>query len=201
MSNSDIDTSFVSETYARMSDDELIRVLTKEAYGLTPAALEIAKEEMKKRNLELTGVERGIAAQKKENYTLEEIDAYCSIIQQLPCPVTGSNDYKLNATVTAQTMSFIFFTNYEKKIVIGSPEALNKANNAALVKSVILGWWGLPWGIIRTIQSISVNLRNKKTNQQETPNDYLRSFVLSRIGEIEAYKNDKEKLSQLISRP
>ena len=69
----------------------------------------------------------------------------------------------------------------------------------ALIKTVILGWWGFPWGIIRTIQAIGINTKNKNTNDQQEPNDFLRSFVISNIGQIEAYKNDKEKLLALIS--
>ncbi len=62
-----------------------------------------------------------------------------------------------------------------------------------------MGWWGIPWGIIRTIQSIKHNIRCKKTNHLETPNQYLRGFTLTKIGQLETYKDDKSKLQQLIS--
>jgi hypothetical protein len=196
--SSGIDIQFVRETYQKMSDQDLIRVLTQDAADLTPEAQEVVKDEIKKRNLD-PNIARGIDAQQK-SYTVQEIDNYCEIIRNLPCPATGSTIDKLNATMIAEVMSFIIFTQYKKKIVIGSPNVLDKANNSALLKSVLLGWWGFPWGIIRTIQAIRVNIKNKKTNKLDTPNDYLRSYVLSKIGEIETYKDDKEKLQQIISR-
>ena len=54
-------------------------------------------------------------------------------------------------------------------------------------------------GVIRTIQAIGHNINSKRTNHLETPNNYLRSFVLSKVGQFETYRNDKEKLQQIIS--
>lgn len=101
--------------------------------------------------------------------------------------------------MTAEVMSFILFTHYQKKIIVGSPKSLNKKNLSAIIKTLLLGWWGFPWGPIRTIQAIFINIKNQRTSKQETPNNYLRSFVLSKIGEIETYKYNKEKLQQIIA--
>ena len=128
--SSGIDIQFVRESYQKMSDKDLIRTVTQDAAGLTPEAMEVVKEEIKRRKLD-TGIANAVDAQQK-TYTVEEIDSYCKIIQNLPCPVTGSTSEKLNATLTAEVMSFIIFTNYRKKIVVGSPTTLNKANNACI---------------------------------------------------------------------
>ncbi len=192
-----LDLQFVRETYERMPDQELIRVATQDMAGLTEAALVIVREELKKRKLD-TNISKGIDAQRK-TYTVAEIDEYCALIQGLPCPVNGSTSRKLNGTQTAEVMSFILFTNYEKKIIIASPEALDKANNNALIKTILLGWWGIPWGVVRTIQAIVINTKNKRTNYVKEPNDYLRSFVLARIGEIETYRDNPDKLLEIIS--
>jgi hypothetical protein len=192
-----IDKQMVIEHYQRMTDQDLIRELTQDATGLTTEAQEIVKNEIKRRNL---GPEilKGVEAQQK-TYTIQEIDKYCELIQKLPCPKTGSVSEKLNATLTAEVMSFILFTNYKKKIVVGSPDVLDKANNNALTKTAILGWWGFPWGVIRTIQAIDINIKNKRTNRLDIPSDHLRSFVFSNIGQIETYKDNQEKLLELIS--
>ena len=195
--SSGIDIQFVREAYQKMSDQELIRVLTQDAAGLTPEAQEVVKEEIKKRNLD-PNIAKGVDAQQK-SYTSAEIDAYCEIIQKLPCPATGSTSEKLNATLTAEVMSFIIFTQYREKIIIGSPDILDKASNAALRKTILFGWWGIPWGIIRSIKAIVINIESKKLNRIDTPNEFLRSFVLSKIGQIETYKNNKEKLLEIIS--
>lgn len=193
-----IDLKYVRETYQRMSDDELIRVSTQDAHGLTPEAMDIVKAEIKKRGLN-EDIAKGIAAQNKE-YTLAEIDSYCDIISKLSCPTCGSTTNRLNATMTGEVMSFIIFTSYNKKIKVGCAHCLDKANSSAFTKTALLGWWGIPWGIIRSVQSIELNLNSKRTNHSPGHNNYLRSFTLSVIGELETYRNDKEKLQEIVGR-
>jgi predicted nucleic-acid-binding Zn-ribbon protein len=193
-----IDISFVQETYQRMTDDELIRIATQDAHGLTPEAMEVIKTEIKKRGLD-ESIYKGVEAQNK-TYTIEEVDTYCNVVSRLSCPSCGNTTERLNATVTGEVMSFIFFTTYNKKVRVGCPHCLDKANNNALTKTALLGWWGIPWGIIKTIQSIVLNLKSKRSNHSHDHNDYLRSFALSTIGELETYKDNKEKLQQILAR-
>src|SRR5258706_3214524 len=185
--NTGIDIQFVRETYQRLTDNELIQIATQDAAGLTPEAQEIIKEEIKRRKLD-ANIVAGVQAQNK-TYTIEEVDEYCEIIRKLNCPICGTSISKLNATMTGEVISFIFFTHYNKKIKIACPECLDKANYKALTKSVILGWWGIPHGIIKTIQAITLNTKSKKNNHLDTPNNYLRSFTLSKIRELETYKD------------
>jgi len=193
-----IDIKFVQEKYQRMSDDELIRIATQDAYGLTPEAMDVVKAEIQKRGFN-ENINKGLEAQNKE-YTIEEINAYCDLVRNLSCPICGSSTERLNATLTGEVMSFVLFTNYNKKIKVGCPSCLDKANNNALKKTAILGWWGFPWGIIRTPQAIALNLKSMRTNHLHEHNDYLRSFALSALGELETYKDNKEKLIQVLKR-
>lgn len=192
-----IDIQFVRENYQKKTDAELIQAATTDAVGLTSEALEVVKEEIIRRKLD-TSVIQGLEAQNK-TYTIEEVDKYCSLIRQLNCPNCGASHTALNATMISEVMSFILFTQYSKKLKIGCPGCLDKANESALTKTALLGWWGIPWGFIRTIQAIGHNIKNKKTNHSDTPNDFLRSYTLSKIGELETNKNNKEKLQQIIS--
>lgn len=192
-----IDIEFVRQGYQKMTDDELVLIATQDAVGLTQEAQEVIKEEIQRRNLDVNIV-RGVAAQNKE-YTIQEVDAYCDIIQNLNCPVCQNSSQKLNATLTGEVVSYIFLTQYKKEIKVACPYCLDKASDAALTKTAALGWWGFPWGVVRTIQYIKLNLKSKKTNHLETPNNFLRSFVLSKIGQLETYKDNKEKLQQIIS--
>jgi hypothetical protein len=50
--SSGIDKEFVRQYYQKMTNQDVIRILTKEAAGLTSEALEIVKEEIKRRNLD-----------------------------------------------------------------------------------------------------------------------------------------------------
>jgi hypothetical protein len=193
-----IDIKFVQETYQRMSDDELIRIATQDASGLPPEAMEVVKTEIQKRGLD-QNITKGLEAQNK-TYTIKEVDAYCDIVRNLSCPTCGNTTERLNVTMTGEVISVLFFTSYVKRTKIGCPPCLDKAHNSALLKSALLGWWGIPWGIIRTLQAIVFNLRRKQTNHLQDHNEDLRSFALNVIGELEAYKENKEKLQQILAR-
>jgi len=192
-----IDIQFVKEYYQKKTDTELIQAVTTDAAGLTPEAQEVIKEEIIKRKLD-PSVIKGLEAQNK-TYTIEEVDNYCNLIRQLNCPICGTSHAALNATETSEVMSFIVFTQWKNRIKVGCPDCLDKANESALTTTALAGWWGIPWGIIRTIQAIVQNIKNKKTNHSDTPNDFLRSYTLSKIGILETYKDNKEKLQQIIS--
>jgi hypothetical protein len=194
-----IDIDFVRATYQRMSDQELTAQLTQHAAGLTPEAMELVKDEIKKRGLH-PNLASSVDIQQKESFTIEEIDQYCELLRALPCPVTDSTENKLNATLTATARSYVFMTHYNTKIVIGSPEALRNAHNKAMLISALTGWWGIPWGPIRTLTAVFVNLRNKKTTYRDLPIDHFRTFVLANIGEIEAHRDDKAMLKRIIAR-
>jgi predicted nucleic-acid-binding Zn-ribbon protein len=192
-----IDTKFVQERYEKMSNSELVYLVTQNANGLSPEALEIAKNEIIKRGLN-PRLSQALDVQNKA-YTIEELDVYCNLVNSLSCPICDKEGGRLNGTLTAEVMSFIIITQYKKKIHIGCPDCLDKLNNAALNKTLALGWWGFPWGIVRSIQAVIANIKSKRTNHLNTPNQFLRSFVLSNIGQIEAYKGDKTRLRQVVS--
>ena len=46
-----LDTEMVRQYYAGISDEELIRIVTEDAVGITPEAKEIALNEVQRRNL------------------------------------------------------------------------------------------------------------------------------------------------------
>ena len=191
-----MDLAFVRETYQKMSDAELERVVTQDAAGLTPEAQEIVKEEIQRRNLSPTII-KGVQAQNRQ-YTIAEIDVYCEMIRGVGCP-TCASDAKLNGTQVNEVFSIVILTHYKKELKIACPHCLDKASSDAIVKTAVLGWWGIPWGIVRTIQAISRNISNKRVHHSEEPNKYLRSFVLGRIGQLETYRNDKERLREIIA--
>ncbi|MCB0698127.1 MAG: hypothetical protein KDC07_12230, partial [Chitinophagaceae bacterium] len=89
-------------------------------------------------------------------------------------------------------------TNYEKRVRVGCPSCLKKKNATALAGSLVAGWWGIPWGPIRTLQSIWINLSNMRLHKPDEYNEYLYGFVLTNIGRIEAYKNDRAKLQEIL---
>jgi hypothetical protein len=193
-----LDPQQLLANYQQMKDEQLIRIAAKDAKGLTPEAIDIIKSEIRRRGLPENLV-NAIDAQNK-SYSLQEIDSYCDLLSGLSCPSCGSAGERLNATMTGEVMSFVLMTHYSKKLKVACPSCLDSANNKALTTTAILGWWGIPWGIIRTIQYISLNVKNKRSNHEPTHNNFLRGFVVGNIGLIETYRNDRQKLREILVR-
>jgi hypothetical protein len=73
-----IDKQFLLEIYERMTDEEVIRVLSSDLSGLTAAAREVIKDEVKKRHLDvdLSGIDQPEADESPEE-----------LVQEGGCPV------------------------------------------------------------------------------------------------------------------
>lgn len=192
----EMDLNFVAAHYAKMSDEEFERIATSEAQGLRPEVLKIIADEIKKRNIN-PDILKGVIAQRKE-YTIHEIAEYAELLRSLPCPVCANTAIKLNGTIAYTVKSIVFFTTYGSVPTIACPDCLDKKNNEAILSTALLGWWGIPWGLINTPVYIYKNIRAKKQNKINDPNNTLLSYTLSHIGRIETYKNNKEKLQEII---
>lgn len=185
--------------YSKMPDFKLVRLATYEAADLRPEALEILKAEIAKRGLDLNT--ENIIKVQTTPLSQEEWESRLNEIRSLPCPGCGSTQYKLNATVTGKVISVILFTHYSKKLQIGCPSCLDKANLNAMVYSGILGWWGVPWGPIQTIRSFILNGKMKQQTQSHEANDIIKAFVINNIGRIEQLRHSPAALLEFISDP
>lgn len=192
-----IDRQMIEATYRRKSDEELIVMLTTNAAGLSPEALEVVQQEINRRKLS-PGLQQAVEVQQK-TLTNEEVDQYCYLLQSLPCPHTGSTDTPLNATKVISVRSFLLFTETRTGIVIGHPEVVRRACVQATVQTALLGWWS-PRGLISSIGAITSNLVNRKKAGASAPTSYLKTFVREHCGAIEANKNDVEALRNLLIR-
>ena len=190
------DLKDIAENYSRKTDSELIHIATEKAQGLRPGVLEIIENELKKRNLSLNILE-GAKAQNRE-YSLAEITELSQKLRSLPCPLCGNKTAKLNGTIMHTAKSFVIFSFFRKEPIIGCPDCLDKKNKESIISTALLGWWGIPWGILKTPFYIYNNIKSKKTNRIAEPNETLLSFTLENIGQIETYKEDTEKLKQII---
>jgi len=184
------------KNYERFDDNKLIRLASEEATRLRPEALELLKQIIKERGLS-TDVLTGIEAQFKQPDE-KSLRVYTDLLRKQSCPICDSTAQPLNATMVASVMSFIVFTHYKKELVIGCPDCLDKQNNNAMLKSALMGWWSLPWGLIRTPKSLMLNSKMKKQNHNYEANDLFKSFTLQRIGRIEANKNNPEQLQLIV---
>ena len=136
--------------------------------------------------------------QTSPQYTVTEIEDYAGMLVQLPCPICDRTTQPLNGTIAYTVKSFIAYTQMRKKVFIACPDCLTKKNNQAIVISALLGWWGFPWGLIKTPQYIYYNVKAKKENKGKHPNNTLLAFAFRNAQEIEVNKNNPEKLKDII---
>jgi len=185
------------KNYEKFDDRKLIRIASEEASGLRTEALELVKTIIKERGLS-EQITKAIDVL-LEKITEAQLLVYSELLRRLPCPVCNGVFDKLNATITATVISFVVMTNYSKKVKIACPRCLDKQNNNAMIKSALLGWWGFPWGVIRTSQALIFNNKRKKLNHLDEPNDLFKSFVLGRVGRIEASRKNLSELEDIIN--
>lgn len=191
-----MDFKSIEEHYKRISDEELVWIATKDAKGLRPEVFGIIDNELRKRKLN-PDILKGAFAQNKE-YSIEEIEKYSTFLRELPCPICRNTQDKLNGTVSHTLKSFIIFSIYSSEMTIACPNCLDKKNNEAILLTALFGWWGIPLGLFKTPVYIYKNIKFKKENKLESSNNAMISFILGNIGEIETYKDDKERLKELI---
>jgi hypothetical protein len=186
----------LKENYRRLSDEKLLRIAGEDAPRLRPEALVLLQQELATRGLADVAT-KAIAAQLREVSTAELAD-YCALLQAQPCPVCHATAQPLNATVTSKVLSFLVLTTWKKQFAIACPTCLDKLNRAASTSSAVLGWWGLPWGVIRTVQALAFNAKMAKANHLPYPNDLLKAFVVANVGRIEAVRDKPTDLQALL---
>lgn len=186
----------IRKNYETMSDSKLIDVITTNAQGIQPEVFEIIENEIKKRNLD-PDLLKVLVAQ-NEQHTIEDIYHYAELLRNLLCPICFNTHDKLNGTIYYTIKSIIITTLTQTKVIIACPDCLDKQNRKAIVSCLLLGWWGIPWGILKTPVYIYRNLKAKEENRMSDPNGPLLSFTADHIGEIKAFENNSEKLDDVI---
>lgn len=191
------DLNDIAKHYEKMEDSDIVKIATQEARSLRPEVFGIIEKEITKRNLN-PDILKGFIAQTKE-YTISELETYAEKLRKIACPICNQTHKKLNGTIAYTVKSFVFFSSFGIKPIIACPECLDKENNNSISSTLLLGWWGFPWGILKTPIYIYKNMKIKSQNHLEKPNETLLSFILTNVGEIETYIENAEKLKRLIT--
>ena len=187
----------LSVTYKNLPDDKLTRLAVTDAASLRPEALELLKAEIKSRGLD-EGITRGIDVQLNA-VDDTQLHNYLSLIRGQACPTCGDSSEQLNAALSYTVISVLVFTHYKKAFSIGCPACLRKANQTATLKTSLLGWWGIPWGLIRTPQALVKNIRTSKRLNTNEPSNILVGFVKNNAGIIESIKNNDQSLQAMLA--
>ncbi len=110
------------------------------------------------------GIELGAETFDKEAPTVSEAE---SMAQRMACQGCGRFDHTLRIVAFPYVLSFILWSQkrYESGIFCDHCRS-TKSTKWAFV-SLLFGWWGFPWGIIWTLESLLVNAGKGKMPKEE----------------------------------
>lgn len=168
--------------YAQLSNDQLIRLATYEAGGLTPEAREVLREELRGRQLG-GGLSDVIDIQQRE-IAPQEHDELVERFRKLPCPICNSVGRPLNAVTVATARSFLIMTTHQKRVVLGCPECILAAARKAQRLTLAFAWWGIPWGPIRGLQAMVLNAEARSAAARQEATAELYNYVAANRGEV-----------------
>lgn len=188
----------IRENYKRFDDYQIEKIALEEAHSLRPEVLDILKAEIKQRNLNLNLI-NSVDSQTKQ-LTNDEFNEYCEILKKHPCPKCKSKTQKINVTMVGEVVSMVIISDYDKSVKVACSNCLDDIHNKANIKTMLLGWWGFPWGPIYTIRSFIFNSNMKKNNRGEQSNQIFKNFVINNIGILESAKTEPKKLTEFINR-
>lgn len=177
-----LSTAEFESHYRTLSDDEVSWVAMNKAATLLPEALQALRSELERRGLPKS-LERGIQAQTRQ-WTQAELAGFVDQYRRGPCPRCGVQGQMLNAVMAGVARSFVVVTSYQTKLVIGCSPCLRAEVDRLNRQSLLLGWWGIPWGPICTIRALHANSKAKDGAESAAPTPELIGYVAGNIGEI-----------------
>ena len=83
-------------------------------------------------------------------------------------------------------------------MIIGCTDCITASARNALLKSLLLGWWGIPWGPIRTIESVFTNIKAKDSNRYYGQTKEFMEFVRLHSSAIKAKIHMIDNLNDLL---
>ena len=112
----------------------------------------------------------------------ERIDAEADNVFNSTCPVCngpGPVDLRFSHTIT----SLLYVTFWKSKPILACAKCGRKKQILGLVHCTFLGWWGIPWGIIRTPFMIGANIKALKAGKSTTPSDALKKHIRVKLAQ------------------
>lgn len=183
-----MDLDQIRKNYESFEDYKIEHFAKNEAGSLRPEVVLILKEEIIKRGLDPKLISI-IDTQTKE-ISIEQLSEFKSKITNLACPECGQHHRPLIGVLIREVKSFILFTQYKEFPLILCPDCAKNRRKKAINTTALMGWWGIPWGFIRTLQALTSSMKDEEKSDIIS-DAILTQFVLNNIGEI-TDKYDKE---------
>lgn len=190
-----ISTDQIRERYQAMTDEQLMKIANYEAADLNENGLAMLREEIQIRKLNPT-LESAIQSQ-VHGIDEAELPALYEKVITCPCPQCGEDGELLESAIATEIASVLFFSNKREAFLIACPNCLAEMVNKAYKKTLLLGWWGIPSGIINTTVAVI------KHHQSEEKKDLqsqlgLSAFVFHHAAFLKANHENTEAIFGLL---
>lgn len=117
----------------------------------------------------------------------EEAMAAASGIQNGPCPVCESSHGPVDIRTAHRCMSFLLWSQWESPMRLSCRGCGIKNNLTNFVVTMLLGWWGFPWGLLVTPIQLAKNLFEiARSGNHEISEDLFHYARLQRALVLEA---------------
>ncbi|BDD08693.1 hypothetical protein FUAX_11250 [Fulvitalea axinellae] len=179
-----------------MDDDKLERIAANDTAELMPEVVEVLKEEIERRGLG-EGLLAGVETMADGGPAEEEVELFVKRLKSVPCPECGAKGKDNSGIIVRSVMSFILLTTYSAQPKVCCPDCAKRKKLNALIKTVLLGWWGIPVGLFRTPLSLWQTYRDSKQKEGQSEGILL-TYVMKDYGYLRAEWGSDEGISQIV---
>jgi hypothetical protein len=97
------------------------------------------------------------------------------------CPHCRKSGSAVDMRTEHWVWSAIFLTRFGRRTALSCRDCGKRRNLQALGKCILLGWWGVPFGLLITPYKIFANVGEMLRKDREEPSDALRDVVRARL--------------------
>ncbi len=87
-----------------------------------------------------------------------EAQARARALQRGPCPACGGREGPVDLHLSYRVYSLIFMTTWQTRPALSCRPCANRRRLGDALFSLVLGWWGVPWGLLATPVQIGRNV-------------------------------------------
>lgn len=178
-----------------MSDGELKMFALTKVHTIFKQNADLLKEELANRGLR-PGFAEAVDAQLND-ITRDQLRSLAQIVKDAKCPDCGTMSQPLRGGMIRKVISFIVMTQSETRPYIACAECLNKKRSSAILNTSLLGWWGFPWGLIKTPTAIARHF-GENGERDQVSNTVLAEFTIRNIGYLTGMRDKRDFISKFI---
>ena len=190
-----IEIDQIKENYKNFNDRKIEDIAKTQAKDIREDVVPVLFTEIERRGL---GPEL-INWVKAERRVLSpvELDRMKEKIRWLPCPACGRKGSRLEGIVIRTVVGFIIGADYETAQRIACEDCRNRMLRNAVLKTVFLGWWGLPEGFFYTPYAL-IRSAGDIFKRDRDSEKIMEDFIQTNIGLITLGHDKEEVISVLV---